>query len=130
MTTVLAPLPSPAVAVSLVEQGLRWRDAVFLASKLQIPLEELARYIGVSSGTFFSRKNKRFTADESDHLMRFATIWNCAMNAFEDEVGAATWLKEGQIGLGGAVPLEYARTETGARRVETLLNRIDFGLTA
>jgi len=30
--------------------------------------------------------------------------------------------------LGGAIPLEYARTEVGARELEKLLGRIDYGV--
>jgi uncharacterized protein (DUF2384 family) len=33
-----------------------------------------------------------------------------------------------QFGLGGAVPLEYAETEVGAREVENLLGRIEHGV--
>ena len=33
-----------------------------------------------------------------------------------------------QVGLGGAVPLDYASTETGAREVHNLLGGIDYGI--
>ncbi|WP_082407641.1 MbcA/ParS/Xre antitoxin family protein [Verrucomicrobium spinosum] len=35
-----------------------------------------------------------------------------------------------QTGLGGAIPLDYARTEVGAREVEALLTRIEHGVYA
>jgi putative toxin-antitoxin system antitoxin component (TIGR02293 family) len=38
---------------------------------------------------------------------------------------AQQWLAFPQYGLGGVVPLDYARTEVGAREVETLLGRIE-----
>ena len=38
------------------------------------------------------------------------------------------WLTSRQFGLGGAVPLEYAETEVGAREVEDLLGRIEHGV--
>jgi putative toxin-antitoxin system antitoxin component (TIGR02293 family) len=38
------------------------------------------------------------------------------------------WLSSPQVGLGGAVPLEYAETELGAREVEHLLGRIEHGV--
>jgi uncharacterized protein (DUF2384 family) len=37
-------------------------------------------------------------------------------------------LRSPQIGLGGAVPLAYAETELGAREVEDLLGRIEYGV--
>jgi uncharacterized protein (DUF2384 family) len=33
-----------------------------------------------------------------------------------------------QPGLGGAVPLDFAKTEIGAREVENLLGRIEYGV--
>ena len=41
---------------------------------------------------------------------------------------ARQWLSFPQYGLGGVVPLDYARTEVGAREVETLLGRIEYGV--
>jgi putative toxin-antitoxin system antitoxin component (TIGR02293 family) len=38
------------------------------------------------------------------------------------------WLNSPQVGLGGAIPLEYAETEVGAREVEHLLGRIEYGV--
>ena len=49
---------------------------------------------------------------------------------FESKDGAREWLKAPQFGLSGAVPLEYARTEAGARAVEDLVRRIDYGVLA
>jgi putative toxin-antitoxin system antitoxin component (TIGR02293 family) len=41
---------------------------------------------------------------------------------------ARQWLNSSQLGLGGAVPLDYAETELGAREVESLLGRIEYGV--
>ena len=38
------------------------------------------------------------------------------------------WLASPQVGLGGAIPLEFAETEVGAREVENLLGRIEYGV--
>lgn len=43
---------------------------------------------------------------------------------------ARLWLRMPQWSLGGRTPLDCARTETGAREAETLLNRIDAGVLA
>jgi len=47
---------------------------------------------------------------------------------FGDAEKARAWLKHPQVGLGGAVPLDYASTETGAREVEDLLGRIKYSV--
>ena len=51
-----------------------------------------------------------------------------AVEVMESEDNARQWLTSPQVGLGGAVPLEYAETEVGAREVEDLLGRIEFGV--
>ena len=38
------------------------------------------------------------------------------------------WLESPQRGIGGAVPLEHARTATGLAEVEQLLGRIEHGV--
>jgi uncharacterized protein (DUF2384 family) len=41
---------------------------------------------------------------------------------------ALKWLETPQRGLGGAVPLEHARTVAGLAEVEELLGRIEHGV--
>jgi putative toxin-antitoxin system antitoxin component (TIGR02293 family) len=51
-----------------------------------------------------------------------------AIEVMESEEDARRWLSSPQVGLGGAVPLAFAATEVGAREVEDLLGRIEFGV--
>ena len=53
-----------------------------------------------------------------------------AVVVMESLENARKWLFSPQVGLGGAVPLEYAETEVGAREVENLLGRIEYGVYA
>jgi putative toxin-antitoxin system antitoxin component (TIGR02293 family) len=131
MRTKLTGALDPARATKLVEAGLDWKEAEWLADELEVPLAELAGYLGISQPTFFRRKKqKRFPLSESDHIMRFARLWSLAENVFENPQGARTWLKERQLGLQGRIPLEVAKSEAGSREVETLLQRIDYGIPA
>jgi len=128
-THLLAPPIDITRATALVEKGLPWGEVEFVAEALGVTLAEFAELLGVSQPTFFRRrKQKRFTPDESDHVMRFARLWSMSLETFEDEEGARTWLKAPAVGLKGRVPLEVARSETGAREVEALLQRIDYGI--
>lgn len=47
---------------------------------------------------------------------------------FDGLEAAKQWLNAPQVGLGGAVPLDYAKTEVGAHEVENLLGRIEYGV--
>jgi len=127
------PLLTPPLdlnrATELVQQGLPWHEAEFVAGELGITLAEFADLLGISQPTFFRRrKQKRFSVAESDHIMRFARLWSLALDVFENPEGARDWLKAPALGLGGRIPLQGARTETGAREVEILLQRIDYGV--
>jgi putative toxin-antitoxin system antitoxin component (TIGR02293 family) len=120
---------SPRRAIDLIERGLPWREAEALAADLAVPLERLASLLDIPSATFFRRRRaRRFSRQESDRLVRFKRLWWLACDVFEDEDGARSWLETPQLGLGGAVPVEFASTEAGAREVEDLLRRIDYGL--
>jgi putative toxin-antitoxin system antitoxin component (TIGR02293 family) len=61
-------------------------------------------------------------------VVRFARLLGHAVHLFGSVEEARRWLKAPQRGLGGAVPLDYAQTEAGAREVENLLGRIDYGV--
>jgi putative toxin-antitoxin system antitoxin component (TIGR02293 family) len=108
--------------------GLKWSEARRLAVRLEIPMARLAELAGLSASTFFARKGRKFASDESDRILRFERLLSQATQTFEDQDGAVEWLKEPNAFLRGEVPLHKARTEAGARQVEALLQRIDFGL--
>ena len=82
-----------------------------------------------SKATLHRRKaGGRLGRAESDRVARFARLMGKAVEVMESEENARQWLTLPQIGLGGATPLDYARTEVGAREVEDLLGRIEYGV--
>ncbi len=115
--------------IEIVNRGLPIGELEYLRSHLDVPIDRLTQNIGLSRATFHRRKAAgRLTADESDKVVRFAQLLGLANKVLENEDDARRWLTSPQYGLGGAVPLNYARTEVGAREVEDLLNRIEFGV--
>jgi putative toxin-antitoxin system antitoxin component (TIGR02293 family) len=119
---------TPAL-VAAVTRGLPFSELEALRERLDLPLEALAGYLGLARATLHRRKAAgQLTADESDKVLRFARLLGQASKIFGDTVGARNWLKTPQYGLGGVVPLEFAGTEVGAREVESLLGRIDYGV--
>jgi putative toxin-antitoxin system antitoxin component (TIGR02293 family) len=123
------PNPSPAQVVRVVQAGLDFGELEALRQQLDLPLERLAAQLGLARATLHRRKTSgRLTADESDKVVRFARLLGHAVHLFGSVEEARRWLKAPQRGLGGAVPLDYAQTEAGAREVEYLLGRIDYGV--
>jgi putative toxin-antitoxin system antitoxin component (TIGR02293 family) len=115
--------------VDAIREGLPVRELELLRHSLGIPMENLARRLGISKATLHRRKAQgRLAKDESDRVVRYARLMGKAMEVFENEQDARLWLSSPQFGLAGAVPLGYAETEAGAREVEDLLGRIEFGV--
>jgi putative toxin-antitoxin system antitoxin component (TIGR02293 family) len=120
---------SPQQVIEVINQGLPIGELEYLRSHLDVPIDRLTQNIGLSRATYHRRKAAgRLTADESDKVVRFAQLLGLANKVLESEDDARRWLTSPQYGLGGAVPLNYARTEVGAREVEDLLNRIEYGV--
>jgi len=112
-----------------IQKGLRFSELETLQNSMEMPFEQLAAKLSISRSTLQRRKAiGRLSPDESDKVMRFSRLLQHATNVFGDVEKARAWLKFPQRGLGGAVPLDYAETEVGAREVDNLLGRIDYGV--
>ncbi len=115
--------------IDALRAGIELRELEILRSSLDLPMDRLAPMLGLSKATLHRRKDRgRLTSSESDRVVRFALLFGKAVEALESKKNARIWLTTPQYGLGGAIPLEYAETEVGAREVEDLLGRIAHGV--
>ncbi len=115
----------------LVAKGFFRRALDRVKAALGVTDAELALSLGISQktiGRIRARPGARLSPAASDRLYRLAALYAMALEVFEDEQAARGWLKSEQMGLGGRVPLELARTEIGAREVERLLGRMEHGV--
>lgn len=121
--------PASHEIIATIHRGLLFSEIDVLTNDLGISFQMLAKKLGLSKATLHRRKlTGRLTADESDKAVRFARLFGKAVETLESETSARQWLAAPQIGLDGAIPLDYAETETGAREVEALLGRIEHGV--
>ena len=119
----------PTELIRQIQKGLRFSELETLQNSLEMPFEQLAAKLSISRSTLQRRKAAgRLSPDESDKVMRFSRLLEHATKVFGHIDKARAWLKHPQYGLGGAVPLDYAETEIGAREVDNLLGRIDYGV--
>ena len=120
---------TPAKLIEALRSGLPVQELEDLRTRLDVPMEALFPMIGISKATFHRRKAAgKLAPAESDRVVRFAWLMSRAVRVMESEEDARRWLSSPQVGLGGAVPLVYAETEVGAREVEVLLGRIEYGV--
>lgn len=118
-----------AKLIRRIEAGLPIEELEALRASLDVPLDRLAPRLGISKATLHRRKAEgRLDREESDRVIRFARLMGRAVEVLEGDENARAWLSRPQVGLGGAVPLDYATTEAGAREVEDLLGRIEHGV--
>lgn len=75
-------------------------------------------------------KGEALTEEETDRAVRLARIADHAERVFGDHEKAGRWLRKANATLEGRKPIELLRTETGARKVEEALIRIDHGIFA
>ena len=119
----------PTELIRKIQKGLRFSELETLQNSIGVPFEQLAAKLCISRSTLQRRKaTGRLSPDESDKVMRLSRLLEHAKKVFGDVDKARAWLKHPQYGLGGAVPLDYAETEIGAREVDNLLGRIDYGV--
>ena len=119
----------PTELIQKIQKGLRFTELKTLQDTLHLPFEKLAAKLCISRSTLQRRKAAgRLSPDESDKVIRYSRLVRQAADFFGDIEKARAWLKHPQYGLVGAIPLDYARTETGAREVEDLLGRMKYGV--
>jgi putative toxin-antitoxin system antitoxin component (TIGR02293 family) len=115
--------------IGRIQAGLSFRAVQNLQKALDIPLQTVASVLGMSRATLHRRKLRgKIDGEESEKLVRYQRLLKQAENVFGDGKSAREWLTHKQPGLGNAAPLEFARTEIGAREVENLLGRIEYGV--
>jgi len=119
----------------LIEQlqvGLSFEALRALESNSGLDVLALASLIGIPERTLARRRSAgRLAPDESERLLRVSNIFEKAVELFEGDADAAVlWLTTPKKALNGQQPLQYSRTEPGAREVENLIGRVEHGVFA
>jgi uncharacterized protein (DUF2384 family) len=70
----------------------------------------------------------RLTPEQSDIVIRTARTLAKAIDILGDREKAAHWLTVPNRALGGEIPITLLDTSAGAHEVETLLDRIEYGV--
>ncbi|HTV46892.1 MAG TPA: antitoxin Xre/MbcA/ParS toxin-binding domain-containing protein [Phycisphaerae bacterium] len=118
--------------VRLVRAGFAYSRLTRFQKTTKLPWEMVAHFVAIPQRTLTRRRSEgKLQPDESDRVWRASTIFDMAVDLFEGDIAAARrWLQTPQAGLGGSVPLEFASTEVGAREVENLIGRLEYGVFA
>jgi putative toxin-antitoxin system antitoxin component (TIGR02293 family) len=114
----------------LIARGLPFDSIERLQKSVGFDIEILTALVQIPRRTLTRRRSEgRFTPEESDRLVAAARLLSKALDLFEGNAEAARgWLLTPQVALAGAIPLDIAKTETGAREVEILIDRLEQGI--
>ncbi|HLE05456.1 MAG TPA: antitoxin Xre/MbcA/ParS toxin-binding domain-containing protein [Anaerolineales bacterium] len=113
-----------------VEDGFSYQSFIRLQKAADLTREQLADLVQITQRTLARRKAQgRLKTDESERLLRVSRVFNLAVDLHEgDPQAARVWLERPNRALNGKPPFELARTEVGAREVETLVTRLEHGV--
>jgi putative toxin-antitoxin system antitoxin component (TIGR02293 family) len=112
-----------------IQSGLPYKTLENITRRFALPKGPLALVLALPASTEVRRRrSKRLSPLESDRLYRVARILAHARRTFGSDEAAAAWLSRSNRALGGAVPFDRLQTELGADQVETILDRLDYGV--
>ena len=115
--------------MATLREGLPVAAFESLRDALDVPARALAETTNIAVRTLARRKQEgRLRKDESERVLRIGALFDRATDVLEGRDAARQWLKSPKRALGGCTPLEYADTEPGAREVEDLLTRLEYGV--
>lgn len=127
-----SPAPAPAKESRIethkrILQGAAYKEFDIIAKKSGLPRKLIIEAVQVKERTLERRRKEGiFKPDESERLYRFEHVVDLATQVIGP--AAKDWLSEPHTALGGMTPIELMATEAGAREVEEVLQRIDYGV--
>lgn len=126
-------LPSSIRSISDLEAavatGLPKRSLEKLSARLYLDHKAAAAYkFKVVPQATWKRRVKKLSVEESERTERLARVLAQAEHVWDNRDQAREWMSEPHRELHNKTPLDSARTELGARRVEDLLDKIYYGL--
>ncbi|MDN5926399.1 MAG: DUF2384 domain-containing protein [Hyphomicrobiales bacterium] len=129
--TVLGQVVRSQADLALAVRNRLPLSALHGLSQAGLTEQEIEKFV-IPQRTRRHRADKRqpLTVDESDRAVRLLRVQSLAEQTFGDRAKANRWLRRPLMELGGETPLVVAQTEAGARVIETILGKIDWGAAA
>ena len=113
-----------------VRSGFSFSAFLRFQRNTNLSVKALSDLTQIRSRTLTRRKEEgKLDPEESDRLLRASRVFGRALELFEgDDEAARAWLSSEQPALGGLAPLELAKSDVGAKEVESLIGRLEHGI--
>ena len=121
---------SPLKLMARMEAGFEFSLLISFQKTALLSVEEIGDLVRIPLRTLSRRKREgKLRADESERLWRAIRVVDKAVALFEgNKVAAMQWLQTPQPALELRTPLQFARSDVGAREVEELIGRLEHGV--
>lgn len=112
-----------------ISEGLDGKVATTIANWAKITQNDLSKMCGISSTKFRRSTKTRFSAEQSERLVRVIRTIDRAVELFEgNKEEAQKWLNEPNRALRWKMPAELMASETGAYEAMMLISRLEHGI--
>lgn len=112
-----------------ISEGLDGKVANLIVDWANITKNDLREMSGIPATTFTRSLKARFSAEQSERLVRIIRVIDRAVELFEgDKEEAQKWLNEPNRALSWKVPAKLMASETGAYEVMKLITRLEHGV--
>jgi putative toxin-antitoxin system antitoxin component (TIGR02293 family) len=101
-----------------------------IAKRFELDKTDIKQLFGISQSTQFryEKQNPVLKIAIVDRLERFNRIIELALELFEDEDETKRWLSTPKTALLGQTPLQALAADAGAKKVEEILYRAEYGM--
>ena len=116
--------------LDVISSGLHWSSVTSFLRDTGFTQAELAEYLGLRPRALATRKVRgKLDEHESERMLRLAEIYEAAFHLFDsNKVDAREWMLSAVRGLNNKRPIDYIRTDFGAREVRSLIGRLERGV--
>lgn len=113
---------------SELKAGVPARFVTKVITERRVPKDSV--FAIISSRTLERRlqNNENLKPDEADGIARLVRVQNHALRVFEDAAVAEEWMLLPNPALNDEIPFHMATTDLGAREVEAVLSRFEYGV--
>lgn len=114
----------------MVQAQLRYSTVQSFAERYHLARSVVQNILGISESTLFryEKGDPDLKPSLTDRWARFERIVQQAEALFEDHSETQRWLSTPKAALNSQTPLEALTTDAGAKQVEELLYRAEYGI--
>lgn len=115
---------------SVAVKDKKYESIKEVVKRFDLDKTDVKQLFGISESTQvrYEKQNPVLKDTVADRLQRFNRIANLALELFEDEAETKRWLSTPKTALSGETPLQALATDAGAKKVEAMLYRAEYGM--